>query len=156
MVPSYGSLVWSPRMVPSHGPLVWNSSTRAPQFPNHFQIISDSAIPSDSPVGVYSPAGVYIVTFDRDATHISDSYLNRLRPVRPPPVASSHFTFACDRMKRHEINSQLTVVVFRRHQPRPGARAVPGASISATHRFPHLTAAHRFPHLTAPIGSRPP
>ena len=97
-----------------------------------FRIVSESAIPADSPVGVY------IVTFDRDATHISDSYLNRLRPVRPPPVASSHFTFACDRMKRHEINSQLTVVVFRRHQPRPGARAVPGASISATHRFPPI------------------
>ena len=86
-----------------------------------FRIVSESAIPADSPVGVY------IVTFDRDATHISDSYLNRVRPVRPPLVASSHFTFACDKMKRHEIilNSQLSCFVDISLVPGPARSRAP-------------------------------
>ena len=114
--------------------------------------------------------GVYTVTFTRDGDSYSDSYLNRVRPVRPSLVTSSHFTFAYDNMKRHEIilNSQLSCFVDISLVPGPArSRAVPdgpgvygphkfSASISATHRFPHLTATRRFPHLTAPIGSRPP
>ena len=112
-------------------------------FPNHFRF-NDSA---DSPVGGYSPVGVYTVTFTRDGDSYSDSYLNRVRPVRSSLVTSSHFTFAYDKMKRHEIilNSQLSCFVDISLVPGPArSRAVPdgpgvygphkfSASISATH-----------------------